>query len=135
MITNRVVLKFPHKLVDHPIVYNLVKEYDLAFNILRAKVTPKEEGELVIELKGEEDNYNRGIQYLRHIGVNVEPLSKEITRDEKRCTHCGVCVALCPSEALFVLDAQMHIGFSPDKCIACEICIRGCPPRAMKVKI
>ena len=134
MITNRIVLRFPHKVVDQPIVYNLVKEYDLAFNILRAKITQKEEGELVIELKGEEENYHKGLTYLKNIGVAVEPLSKEITRDDARCTHCGACVTVCPSGALYIEDSKMHVGFAADKCVACELCVKSCPPRAMKIK-
>ena len=57
MVSKRIVLKFPPNLIDQPIVYKLVKEYDLVFNILRARVTPKEEGELVIELQGKKQNY------------------------------------------------------------------------------
>ena len=48
----KVVLRFPHRLVDKPIIYRLVKDYDLQFNILKASITPKEEGLLVLELSG-----------------------------------------------------------------------------------
>ena len=131
----RVVLKFPPKLVDQPIVYKLVKEYDLSFNILRARVTPKEEGELVIELEGTKQNYADGLKYLQGIGVTVQPLSQDITRDEARCTHCGACVTICPTEALYLDTETRKVLFDPEKCIACELCIKGCPPRAMKTKI
>ncbi|NQT21968.1 MAG: 4Fe-4S binding protein [Candidatus Omnitrophica bacterium] len=135
MVSKRVVLKFPQKLVDQPIVYKLVKEFNLVFNILRARVTPNEEGELVIELQGKKQNYADGIKYLQNLGVSTQPLSQDITRDEKRCSHCGVCVTMCPTEALYLDQNTQKVIFDPEKCIACELCVRACPPRAMKIKI
>ncbi|MCX6349024.1 MAG: NIL domain-containing protein, partial [Candidatus Aureabacteria bacterium] len=44
MITRRVVLHFPSRLVDQPIISRMVREFKLDFNILKASVTPKEEG-------------------------------------------------------------------------------------------
>ena len=134
MISKRIVLKFPTKLVDKPIVYKLVKDFDLVFNILRARVTPKEEGELVIELKGNKEKYAEGIKYLNDLGVKRQPLSQDVTRDEERCTHCGACVTICPTGALFMDKKTMKVIFDAEKCIACELCVKGCPPRAMKVK-
>ena len=74
MVSKRIVLTFPHKLVDEPIVYKLVKDYDLEFNILQARITPKEEGLMVLELKGTKENYAEGIKYLTSIGVKIKPL-------------------------------------------------------------
>ena len=135
MISKRIVLKFPSKLVDEPIVYKLVKDFDLTFNILRARVTPKEEGELVIELKGQKQNYAEGIKYLKDLGVKIQPLSQDVTRDEEGCTHCGACITICPTAALYMEKDTMKVIFDPEKCIACELCVKGCPTRAMKVKL
>ena len=134
MITKRIVLKFPPKLVDKPIVHKLVKDFDLIFNILRARVTPREEGELVIELKGNKEKYAEGIKYLKELGVKIQPLSQDVTRDEERCTHCGACITICPTEALCMDKETMKVIFDATKCIACELCVNGCPPRAMKIK-
>ena len=135
MISKRVVLKFPSKLVDQPIVYKLVKDFDLIFNILRARVTPKEEGELVLELKGDKERYAEGVKYLKSLGDTIESLEKDIIKDEDRCTHCGACVTICPTAALYLDQKSMKVLFDPEKCIACELCIKGCPPRAMKAKL
>lgn len=135
MISKRIVVKFPSKLVDKPIVYKLVKDFDLVFNILKARVTPKEEGELVIELKGEEKNYRDGIKYLKDLGLHIEPLSQDVTRDEARCTHCGACITICHTGALYLDKKSMKVIFDAEKCNACELCVGGCPPRAMKVKL
>lgn len=133
MISKRIVLRFPSTLVEQPIVCHLVKDYDLEFNILKASVTPDEEGLLVLELKGENDNYKKGIQYLRKLGLEVQPLSQDIIRNDSRCTHCGVCVSICPAGALEIDLVTRKVYFHNDKCIACELCVPTCPPRAMEV--
>lgn len=133
MISKRIVLKFPHRLVDQPIVCKLVKDFDLEFNILKAHVTLKEEGLLVLGLSGEEENYNKGIKYLKDMGVIVQPLSQDVIRNSARCTHCGVCISVCPTEALVLDPHTRKVHFYDNKCIACELCVPACPPRAMEV--
>lgn len=133
MVSERIVLKFPHRLVDQPIVYKMVKDFDLEFNILKAHVTPKEEGLLVLELKGDDKKFQKALKYARSLGVTVQPLSKDIKRDEEKCTHCGACVPICPTQALVIDPATRKVLFYNDKCIACELCIKACPPRAMEL--
>ncbi|MBW2980086.1 4Fe-4S dicluster domain-containing protein [Candidatus Woesearchaeota archaeon] len=133
--TKRLVLKFPKSSIDQPIVYRLIKDFDLIFNILKAKITPDEEGFLVIELIGEEKNVNKGLDYLKGLNVEIEPFSKEVTRDDKRCTHCTTCVPVCPTKALDIPDRKtMKVEYDNEKCIACEACVEVCPYKAMKVK-
>jgi Fe-S-cluster-containing dehydrogenase component len=130
----KVVLHFPKELVDKPFVYRLVKDFDLRFNILKAEVNPKEEGLLVLELKGKEENYRKGIDFLKKEGVRVQPLSQDVAMDKDKCVDCTVCVSLCPTEAL-VKDAKTSkVDFIKEKCIACGICVRACPYGAMKIK-
>ena len=134
MISKRVVLHFPNRLIDQPIIYLLIKEYDLVFNILLARITPNEEGLLVAELSGEDENYNNGIEYLRKNGVIVQLLSRDVTRDDKRCTQCGACTTACPSGALSIPDPKsMEVVFDIEKCVACSLCVEACPSRAMQV--
>ncbi len=132
-ISHRIVLHFPRRLVDQPIVCSLVLDYGLRFNILKAQVTPEEEGLMVMELWGEEESYQKGVDYLARIGLKIQPLSHDIRRDEEKCTHCGACVVLCPSGALVVDPETRRIDFHHEKCIACELCVKACPPRAMEV--
>ncbi len=108
MISKRIVLHFPRRLVNQPIVCRLAKDHDLEFNILKAYVTPKEEGLLVLELSGEDENCKHGIRYLKEVGIKVQPLSQDVIRDERRCSHCGACVPLCPAGALVVEPQQVH---------------------------
>ena len=134
MVSKRIVLTFPHKLLDQPIVYKLVKEFDLVFNILQAKITPEEAGVMVLEIKGKKENYADGIKYLTNLGVKIQPLSHDVKRDDSICTHCGACVTICPTGALYIDKSTMKVIFDSEKCIACELCVKACPPRAMVVK-
>jgi len=134
-VSKRVVLHFPKRLVEQPVIYHLVKDYNLEFNILRASITaePEEEGLLVLQLKGEQDEYDRGVKFLLKSGVKIQSLSQDVTRNEARCTHCGACVTICPPGA-FELDLKTRqVRFNDEKCVACGLCIKTCPPRAMEV--
>jgi len=133
MVTKRIVLNFPPELIEKPIAYHLVKDYDLEFNILKADVNPKEEGLLVLELKGRNDNYKKGVAYLKTTGVQIQPLDQDVIRNEDKCTHCGACVGICPTGALYVNPETREIIFDNTHCIACELCVPACPPRAMEV--
>lgn len=134
-VSKRVVLHFPRRLVEQPVIYHLVKDFNLEFNILRASITaePEEEGLLVLQLKGEQDEYDKGVEFLLKAGVKIQSLSQDVTRNEARCTHCGACVTICPPGA-FELDLKTRqVRFNDEKCVACGLCIKTCPPRAMEV--
>ncbi len=133
MVTSRkIVLRFPKQLIEKPVVYHLIKDYNLECNILRASVTT-EEGMVVLGLKGERHDYDAGMKYLSETGLELQYLSQDVSRNEERCTHCGACITMCPTGA-FEVDAETaKINFYNEKCIACGICIKGCPPRAMEL--
>jgi len=126
-------LSFPRELVSEPITYRLIKEYDLVVNIIKAKITPDEEGRLDLEISGEENAINKGINYLNSIGVQVKPLIQEIKWNPDRCTHCTVCVPLCPVSAFELNTKERTVNFDKEKCIACGICVRVCPYRAIEI--
>lgn len=135
MVSRKIVLRFPKNLVDKPVIYKLVKEYDVIFNILKAEVKEGEEGLLILELTGDEANCSKSIKYLEQIGVKVQPLDKDIKRNEDTCTHCTACISHCPTQALYIKDRKtMEVDFNSSKCIACESCVLVCPVAAMKVK-
>jgi ferredoxin len=133
MVSKRIVLRFPRRLVDRPIVSRLVKDYNLDFNILKASVTPDEEGLMVMELSGKQDDYDNGIRYLAETGVKIQSLSQNVTRNEERCTYCGACITICPTGAFELDPVSRRVTFDNEKCLACELCIKACPPRAMEL--
>ncbi len=132
-VSKKIVLRFPRRLVDRPIICRLVKDFDLEYNVLKASITPEEEGLLVLELTGERKEYDKGVKYLIKTGVQIESLSQDVTRNEEICTHCGACITLCPTDAFQVDPVTRRVSFLNDKCIVCGICIKACPPRAMEV--
>lgn len=133
-VSRRLVLRFPQRLVDKPIVSHLVKDFNLDFNILKASVTPGEEGLLVMELIGERRDYDKGVKYLTDAGVKIQSLSQDVVRNESRCTHCGACITMCPSGAFTLEKSTRKIKFDHTKCVVCELCIKACPPRAMDLR-
>ncbi len=133
MVERRVVLRFPKNLIDQPIVSRMVRQFGLEFNILRANITPQQEGLMVLGLAGKRSDVDRALRWAQEQGVEVQPLHKDIVRNEDACTQCGACVVVCPTGALFKeVDTQLVV-FDADKCVACEICVPVCPPRAMEV--
>jgi len=132
-VSRRVVLHFPPRLVDKPIVSRMVKDFSLEFNILRASISPGEEGLMVVELSGERRNYDKGVKYLTEAGVRIQSLSQDVVRNESRCTHCGACINLCPTGAFSLEPKTRKVIFDNGKCVVCELCIKACPPRAMEL--
>jgi len=133
MVSKKIVLYFSPKISNQPIVYRLVRDYNLELNILRASIDYKKEGMLILELTGEEKNYNEGIKYLENIGIKMQSLSQYIIRNEKECIDCGVCIPICPADALEIASITRKVNFNNEKCIACKMCIKACPQRAMEV--
>jgi L-aspartate semialdehyde sulfurtransferase ferredoxin len=131
-VTKKIVLRFPGRIVERPIISHLVKDFDLEFNILKASISPEEEGLLVLELKGTQQEYDKGIEFLIKTGVKIQSLSQDITRNEERCTSCGACITICPADA-FKLKEDRTVIFDNEKCVACGLCLKACPPRAMEV--
>ncbi|WP_022853476.1 NIL domain-containing protein [Thermodesulfatator atlanticus] len=126
------VLRFPADVVDQPIVYRLVKDFDLSFNILKATILPGKEGLMVMELSGHPAQFNKGLAFLRELGVEIKTISQEIRKNEEKCIHCGFCTAVCPTQALYVDRETMEVKFNPERCTGCELCMPACIVRAME---
>lgn len=133
MYSKTISLRFPKEVVNEPIVVNLVKKYDLTFNILKATVYPRKEGLMVMELSGHKKDYQEGLKYLRDHGIRVKSIGYDIRRDEDICFQCGACTAVCPTGALYIKRPEMDVIFDREKCSACELCVAVCPARAMEV--
>ena len=134
MYSKILILRFDKTEVQEPIVCNLTRDYDLIFNILNATILPRKEGIMVLELSGSKKNFREGVKYLKNKGVHVENASQEISRDKRKCTHCGACTAVCPTGALSVERPEMSVKFEQKKCSICELCVPACPTRAMEIR-
>lgn len=128
METRRLMLYFPKSETEKPIVYHLVKDYDLVVNIFRAKVTPEEYGYLVLDVTGTGENIRRGLEFVRGFNVRVNEASVGVSWNAEKCTHCGNCLTHCPTHALAIADPKTRrVAFDARSCVECLSCLKNCP--------
>ena len=60
-----VQLSFPPDVSGEPLVCHLVRDYALIFNILKAQISPRKEGQLTLELIRTPDNLPLRLDYLK----------------------------------------------------------------------
>ena len=51
--------------------------------------------------------------------------------DEDKCTGCGECVNICPSEVFEVVNDKSTCP-KVDDCSECGVCVDTCPEKAIK---
>jgi len=125
----KIVLTLPKETWDKPVIYKLIKDYDLVVNILRAEILPKMEGSAVLELNGTPEKIQKGINFLKSINVKIRPLELDIIREDEKCIHCGACIAPCPTNAFHLNTKTFKVEFDKSKCVGCGHCIAACPTR------
>jgi L-aspartate semialdehyde sulfurtransferase ferredoxin len=76
-IRERYYLSYPRTLIREPILYQLVKKFDLVFNIRGASVS-EDMGLVAVEFEGTNDQIERALAWLRATGVTVEPIEKNV---------------------------------------------------------
>lgn len=131
----RVTLTFSRSVVSFPLTYRLAKDFDVAANILRAQITPEEVGTLVVELSGDIDNINAGLEWTRSQGIEISERSSEISIDRDVCVDCGLCTGVCPTEALQMDKHTWRLTFERNRCVMCEQCIPTCPVAAISASL
>ncbi len=77
MASRKVKLTFLQQLITLPIIYELGKEFNLVTNIRRADVT-QEHGWVVLELEGDMEEIERGLDWVAAKGVRVDPVTGDI---------------------------------------------------------
>ena len=128
MITKKWLLYFPKSETEKPIVYHLVKDYGLIINIFRAKVTPEEEGYLVLDVTGDREAIQEGMDFVKTFNVTINESARGLLWDEGKCTSCGNCLPHCPTDALHIEDPLTRkVLFNEEQCIECLSCIKNCP--------
>jgi len=128
-------LSFSPETSGKPVVCNIIKLFDLCFNILKAQINPREVGEMILEIHGLEQAVRDGLEYLKEHGVKVTPVAQKVRKDEDLCMHCGVCTALCRPRALEIDRKTWKVLFDSEKCVACGLCVKVCPVKAMETQL
>ncbi|MGC8893419.1 MAG: NIL domain-containing protein [candidate division WOR-3 bacterium] len=124
----KLFLHFPKDIVDKPIITALIKEHGAEVNILRARVTQTEDGEMVVDIGPDPES---AIVWLKERGVAVYPLSDKIARRDELCVDCGSCSGVCPSGAL-CMGEDDRLVFDSALCIFCLFCLDSCPTGALE---
>ncbi len=73
----RVTLTFPPERIQEPVIYNIGHLFKIITNIRSANVT-ENVGWVTLEIEGEEEEYLKAVDYLKGIGVKVEPVEKDV---------------------------------------------------------
>ncbi len=73
----RVKLTFPQDLIKEPVIFTMARKFDVIPNIRRARVT-ETVGEMILEVEGEDENVEKGIESLKQQGVDVELVEGDI---------------------------------------------------------
>lgn len=79
MASLRLRLTFPPDLITEPIIHNIGQQYNVVTNIRRADVT-SDRGWVVLEIRGESDELERVVEYLKNVKVEVEPIEGDVVQ-------------------------------------------------------
>ena len=77
MARRRLKLIFTPALVTEPVIYQLGRKFEIVTNIRRADVT-RDQGWVLLEVTGEPEEIDRGVEYLESRGVKVEPAEGDL---------------------------------------------------------
>ena len=77
MSKQRVKFTFPQDKITVPVIFELGKQFQLVTNIRRADVTA-DRGWVILELDGELDEIERGLDWVASKGVRVDPVQGDI---------------------------------------------------------
>jgi hypothetical protein len=73
----RLFVSFPESLVERPMIYELVKRFDVVPNIRRANVEAHS-GWIILELEGPSDRRDEAVGYLEELGCTVNRMEGDV---------------------------------------------------------
>jgi ferredoxin len=125
----RILLRFSEKIVEEPIISQIILDLKVPINIITAQVSSKG-GEVLVEVPDE--SLEKVVKEFRKRGAAVS-IPKLIEVDSEKCISCGACITLCPVEAI-TIDEDASVIFDKEKCIGstCGACVDACPSRAIR---
>ncbi len=77
MTKRRARFTFPTGLITEPVIFNLGRDFDVVTNIRRADVR-EDVGWVVLEIEGDEDEIDRGLAWVKSMGVRVDPVTGDV---------------------------------------------------------
>ena len=130
----KVILSFSAETTERPIIYELVKQFDIQFNILKASIEAGKSGKLFLEFSADSDNLEKAFAYLEENGVKISSIASRISYDNNKCINCGNCASACVSQALSITKPDWKIKFDTEKCILCKLCLKTCPLQLFRIE-
>jgi hypothetical protein len=73
----RLFVSFPESLVERPMIYELVKRFDVVPNIRRANVEAHS-GWIILELEGDPGSRKDAVDYLEQLGCTVNRMEGDV---------------------------------------------------------
>jgi ABC-type methionine transport system ATPase subunit len=73
----RLFVSFPEALVNRPLIYEIIKRYDVVPNIRRANVEDRS-GWIILEMAGPHNACDDAIAYLEEVGCTVNPMEGDV---------------------------------------------------------
>ena len=73
----RLFVSFPEELVDRPMIYEIVKQFDVVPNLRRANVE-SHSGWMILELSGAAEARDAAIAYLAGLGCTVNRMEGDV---------------------------------------------------------
>jgi L-aspartate semialdehyde sulfurtransferase ferredoxin len=73
----RLFVSFPEELVDRPLIYEIIKKFDVVPNIRRANVEGNS-GWLILEVNGEPSQLDAAIAYFDGLGCTVNRMEGDV---------------------------------------------------------
>ena len=77
MATKRVKFTFPQELIKEPVIYKLGVDFGIVTNIRRADIRD-DMGWVVLELEGESEVVEDGLEWVTSTGVRVDAIAGDI---------------------------------------------------------
>ena len=130
-MARKVLLNYTADKVEEPILSTVIRDTELAFNILYAEFGGRG-GEILLSIDAPDKEVDKVIELFKKKGVEVKEVKRAIQLDRDSCVDCGACLSLCPSGALHEGEDK-SVELEEDKCVYCELCVPSCPVRALKM--
>jgi L-aspartate semialdehyde sulfurtransferase ferredoxin len=73
----RLFVSFPEELVDRPMIYEIVKKFDVVPSIRRANVEDHS-GWVILEINGEQQQLDAAITYFEGLGCTVNRMEGDV---------------------------------------------------------
>ncbi|AAB90058.1 iron-sulfur cluster binding protein [Archaeoglobus fulgidus DSM 4304] len=131
MIIVKLLLRFDSKTVTEPVLSKATLKTGTLINILRASVGARR-GEILIEV--DDEKAKEVESFLKEQGVEVIELLEAVQKDDEKCVHCGACVSICPTEAIYI-NGDKRVAINTEKCVHCGSCVKVCPTRALSLPL